>query len=358
MDSFATTVQQLARPAVRDLVPYSSARSLYGGQDAILLDANESPADPLGQGTGLNRYPHPQPPPLIVAMADLYGVSTDRVFAGRGTDEAIDTLLRTFCEASEDSILVCPPTYGLYEVAANIQGAKVKEVPLLTQSFALNAAGILDAWDERCKLVFLCSPNNPTGNTMRREDVAAVCQGLQDKAVVVLDEAYIEFCPDASMTGTLASYPNLVVLRTLSKAWGMAGARVGVALGHPSLIALMNKVRAPYPLAKPVIDQVMPQLTAQGREQCLQRSQEVMRRREQLNDRLNGFACVEQVYPSEANFVLARFKDAQAASKACREGGVIVRDLGKRPGLDNCVRISVGTDAELQQLFGILEGLS
>ena len=281
----------LARPEVRDLVPYSSARSL-ATEGEIFLDANESPWEPFDgdEALFLNRYPEPQPEALLTKLAILYGVPKPSIFMGRGADDAIDTLVRTFCAAGKDSILICPPTYGVYEVAARIQGAGICRVPVsMENGFEVDADAVLSAWKPGIKMVFLCSPNNPTANLIPVSTIERICQGLEGRAVVVLDEAYVEFASGESLCGRIAEFPNLVVLRTLSKAWALAGARCGVAIAHPAVIGLLQKVRAPYPLSAPSIRVALRGLSAEGVAAAGDRVSRILKSRAELSKSSPGF---------------------------------------------------------------------
>ncbi|MCG8425626.1 MAG: histidinol-phosphate transaminase [Proteobacteria bacterium] len=336
---------ELARTAVRELEPYSSARS-EAAEAGVYLDANESPWPPemnpdyAAVVEAMHRYPEPQPHGLIEQFSDLYGVPGESIFVGRGTDDAIDALFRVFCEAQVDRVIVCPPTYGMYEVSAAIQGASVVKVPLIADSgFQPDIASIAAAAGERTKLAFLCSPNNPTGNPVDRDAVIELCQSLS--AVVVVDEAYVEFCPQASVTDLLGRFDNLVVLRTMSKAWALAGARCGVALGHPDVIELLHRVRAPYPLSRPAVTLVENALSPQGRRYCSERIKRLITAREDLARQLVARGDVEFIYPSEANFLLVKVHDVNTWLGASRHAGILIRDRsGVVPG---CVRITVGS---------------
>jgi histidinol-phosphate aminotransferase len=336
-----TKVLELARPTIRTLKPYSSARSVTKTGD-IFLDANESP---WGE---FNRYPEPQPWLLRNLLAKIYERDVDEVFLGRGTDEAIDTLVRTFCESGKDSILICPPTYGVYEVAAHIQGAKVSLLPQFAENgFSISTKRLIEAHRPDIKIVFLCSPNNPTGHLIDDKTLEEVTDGLREKAVVVVDEAYMEFSGKPSFARRIDDFPNLIVLRTLSKAWGLAGVRCGVALGHPAVVELLQKVRAPYPLSTPAVREAMKALTSQEAHiQLRERITEIARARENLRSELSKFSFVEQVFPSAANFILIKVKDATSVMEACRRRGIVLRDRSHDFGLMNCIRISVGTPSE------------
>jgi len=346
----------LARPAVRKMAAYKSARSL-GLSGDIYLDANESPWDPTTglsspRGT-LNRYPSPQPPELVSALCDLYGVEKEWITIGRGTDDCIDWLVRTFCEARTEAIGICPPTYGMYEVAANLQGAEVKYFPTTKETgFAIDTKAILGAWTPALKMVFVCTPNNPTGNAVPHETIMELAEGLLGKAIVVVDEAYSEFSSVPSFVGKLAQFPNVVVLRTLSKAWGLAGARCGSAIAHPEITALLQKVRAPYPLPQPSLEVVLAAL--RERDRFTFRLEEAKSGRTALTEALAKLPEVIRTFPTEGNFILLETTDNHAFVKKCLKGGIVVRDRSSDQGLANCVRITVGTVEENVRLLRAL----
>lgn len=346
----------LARPAVRNMAAYKSARSL-GLQGEIYLDANESPWDPsTGQSSArgtLNRYPSPQPPELVAALCDLYGVEKEWITVGRGTDDAIDWLVRTFCEAGTESIGICPPTYGMYEVAANLQGAGVRYFPTTKESgFVIDTKAILDAWTPALKMVFVCTPNNPTGNAVPHATLMELAEGLLGKAILVVDEAYSEFSSIPSFVTKLPQFPNVVVLRTLSKAWGLAGARCGSAIAHPEITALLQKVRAPYPLPQPCLEVVLAAL--RQRDRFSFKLEESKASRATLVQALSRLPEVVRVFPSEGNFLLLETTDNAAFVRKCLKGGIVVRDRSSDQGLANCVRITVGTTEENVRLLRAL----
>lgn len=361
-------ILSLVRPAVLALKPYSSARKEFtkgAGSPAkwTWLDANENPTTPSGslpagaaREVVLNRYPEPQPPELVERLASLYGVAPAQLIVTRGSDEGIDLLLRAFCSEGRDSILVTPPTYGMYEVAAAIQGARVVGVPLVREkNFALDADAVIAAWQPGLKIVFLCSPNNPTGGLLSRSAILKVARELEGKAMVVVDKAYIEFSGKSTLTAEIADTPNLVVLRTLSKAFGLAGARVGVTIGNPALIAVLQKIIAPYPVPAPVAAAALAALTPEGIAAARESAAALADARKELSTRLAALPCVKQVWPSDANFLLVEVSDSARVMAAARSAGVVLRDRSREPGLAGCIRITAGT-AEQNQL--VLEALS
>jgi len=348
----------LARPAIRKMAAYKSARSL-GLKGEIYLDANESPWDPTtGRGSakgGLNRYPAPQPEALVRILSELYAVDPSCLTVGRGTDDAIDWIVRTFCEAEKEEVGICPPTYGMYEVAANLQGAGIRYFPTKKEDgFAIDAKAILSAWTPSLKVVFVCSPNNPTGNAVPHETLAELAEGLLGKAILVVDEAYGEFSDVPSFTTRLKDFPNAIVLRTLSKAWGLAGARCGTAIAHPEITKLLQKVRAPYPIPQPALEAVLSAL--QNSDSFQFRLQEWKASRDVLAAELAKLPEVTKVFPTDGNFLLLDTADASALLSKCLEAGIVVRDRSSDTGLMNCVRISVGTAEENVRLLRALRG--
>ncbi|MDO4430616.1 MAG: histidinol-phosphate transaminase [Lonepinella koalarum] len=346
------TISQLSRKNIQALTPYQSARRL-GGSGDVWLNANEyalSPNFDLTDRT-FNRYPEPQPQAVIEGYARYAGVAPENVLVSRGGDESIELIIRAFCEAN-DSILYCPPTYGMYAVSADTCGIATKTVPL-TADFQLDLAQI-KANLEGVKVVFVCSPNNPTGNLIKRSDLLELLQITAGKAIVVVDEAYIEFCPEASLVSELANFPHLAIIRTLSKAFALAGLRCGFTLANAELIGVLQKVIAPYPLPVPVSDIAAQALSPQGIEQMKTRVAEVITLRAELQKNLENLPLVEQVFDSEANYLLFKCQDGQKVFKALWEQGIILRDQHKALGLQNCIRITVGTAEENQRVIDYL----
>lgn len=342
---------KLARKSIQKLVAYSSART-ESMQKGIHLDANENP---FWREDGLNRYPNPQPVLLRQRLANRYGIEPSQLLMTRGSDEGIDLLTRVFCEANEDAIIITPPTYGMYEVAANIQGVQIVRVPLEKDSgFTLNKEGILNQYHSTIKLIFLCSPNNPTGNILNSDDVITLCKAFQNQALVVLDEAYIEFSITNSLSHLVSQYSNLVILRTLSKAFGLAGARLGSLIADPNIIELLLKVIPPYPIPSPVEQAAMGSLTIENQAMVCSQIQSIQRERNKLQDFLTTLSSVEYVYPSQANFLLVKVNDASTWMDICKRHGIIIRSRVNLHGLKNCVRITIGTDEENKCLKEVL----
>lgn len=339
-------LEHLARPEILTLKPYSHA----AWQPTLTrLHANEAPWRPAGDTTaaGLNRYPEPQPDPLLARLAELYAVPKDRVLATRGSDEAIDLLSRIFLRAGRDAILQCSPSFGMYQVAARIQGAEVIEVPLeRARGWSLDPERLLAAWRPRVKLVYLCSPNNPTGNSLDTAALETICRRLDGKAVVVLDEAYIEWSSSPSLTPWLSRHPTLAILRTLSKAHALAGARIGALLAHPDLIRLARRVIPPYSLAQPTVEAALRALAPEELAASRALLADLLREREYLRRGLAASPLVETVWPSDTNFLLLDCPDADRFMRLSMAGGSIVRDLRGYPSLPASLRVSVGTRAQ------------
>ena len=346
-----TWPKSIARKAVVDMSVYS-ARG--GATDALHLDANENPyaPPPVVGASGYNRYPAQQPETLVQRLAGVYGVTPDQLMVGRGADEGIECLLRAFCEADQDSILTCPPTFGYYKTCADIQGAGVVEVPL-SEDYAWDIPAIIDsAKAASVKMVFLCSPNNPTGNSLTREVVLKVCSAAPDTLIVV-DEAYIEFSEQESLADQIGTVRNLVVLRTLSKAYALAGVRGGALLADPAVIELLLKVLPPYPIARPVEAAIMNALAPSAMAVHAQRLEEALSERKRLAEGLAQSEYVERVYPSDANFILLAVKDDEALFAKLRQFNVKIRDYRSTTGR---VRVSLGSPDEntiALQAFGV-----
>jgi histidinol-phosphate aminotransferase len=348
-------VLALARPDILQLRPYQHA-----AWDPSLerMHANEMPWRAQGDNSaaGLNRYPEPQPRALVERMAGLYGVPLANVLVGRGSDEAIDLLVRAFCRAGEDSVVITPPTFGFYKVAALIQGAGVIEVPLLAGGFALDVTAVLEA-ARRAKIVFLCSPNNPTGNLLDEGDIRRICRELATQALVCVDEAYLEFTDRPSLAARLAEYQNLVVLRTLSKAYALAGARLGTLIASEDIVGLLKRIIPPYAIPASTVEQVLALTEAPQRAIAAARIRTLVEERARAAARLGRMACVARVCPSDANFLLVEFRDAGRALEAGKRAGLLVRDFSQAPALANCLRISIGTPAQNERLLTALERL-
>ncbi len=355
-------VLALVREDLRGFAGYSSARSeTLDGE--IWLNANESAwANAADDGASCRRYPDPQPAALRGALADLYGVAPQRLLIGRGSDEAIDLLVRATCAPGRDAVMVTPPVFGMYAVSARLQAAPLVEVPLLDDADAglvPDFAAICDAAiAHSAKLVFLCSPSNPGGAAIARDDIAALARRLDGHAIVVVDEAYGEFSEVASATTLLDAHANLMVLRTLSKAHALAAARIGVAIGDPALVEVLRRCQAPYPLPAPSVALGVAGLSAKARAATAERVEIVRRERVRLQHALHDLPGVLRVYPSDANFLLVRFRDAEAVFRALLAAGIVVRDQRAARGLGDALRITIGTPEQNDRVLSVLAALS
>ena len=339
-----SSINHLVRSNILRLTPYSSARSEYKGWAEIFLDANENPYD-----TGYNRYPDPLQWKLKERISVLKGVAPENIFLGNGSDEAIDLLIRIFCEPGVDHIITLPPTYGMYKVSADIANVPVKEV-LLDKDFQPDVAAILSAADGHSKLLFLCSPNNPTANSFKLDKVQELLAGFP--GIVVVDEAYIDFSGQPSCINLLAEFPNLVVMQTFSKAWGMAGIRLGMAFASEEITGLFNKVKPPYN-----INQLTQEVALEALENQQQQEewvQQILGQRVVLTQYLSGLDYVQRIYPSDANFLLVQVKDPKSVYDFLVSNGIIVRDRSRVALCEGCLRITIGTPEENEQLFRAL----
>lgn len=341
-------MEKLARQQVQALTPYLSARRI-GGCGDVWLNANESPFNNEYKidFARLNRYSDCQPQALIQAYARYAGVQPEQVLTSRGADEGIELLICAFCEPNQDAILFCPPTYGMYAISAETFGVERKKVPLTTD-WQLDLPSI-EANLDRVKLVFVCSPNNPTGNLVKRADIIKLLEMTQDRAIVVMDEAYIDFCPEASTVDLLAQYPNLAILRTLSKAFALAGLRCGFTLANPELINVLLKVIAPYPVPVPVADIAVQALSEGGLARAKYQVLELGANRAYLQVGLSMVPGV-QVFEGWGNYLLVKFPDGNALFKAAWDHGIILRNSP----IENCVRISVGNREECEKTVAFI----
>ena len=333
-------LEELVRPNIRTLKPYSTARDEFsGGEITTWLDANENPYD-----NGVNRYPDPHQKLLKQKIAALKGVREEQVFIGNGSDEAIDLCYRIFCRPGVDNAVSIAPTYGMYRVAADINDVEMREVAL-GADFSLPADALLAAADERTRLLWLCSPNNPTGNAFPAAGIERLLREFD--GMVVLDEAYIDFADGGGFLPRLGEFPNLIVLQTLSKAWGMAGLRIGLAFAAREVAALFSRVKYPYNIPGP---------TQRAAEEMLGRDltpqiAEIRSERRRLASELASCPCIERVYPSQTNFLLVRTPAPDALYDALIEAGIIVRNRSRAAGCEGCLRLTVGTTAENDRLL-------
>ena len=341
-------MEKLARKQVQELTPYLSARRI-GGSGDIWLNANESPFNNEYKTTfdRLNRYSECQPEDLINAYAAYAGVKPEQTLTSRGADEGIELLVRAFCEPGEDAILYCPPTYGMYSISAETIGVERKMVPL-SADWQLDLEGIKANLDN-VKLVFVCSPNNPTGNLVNRDDIISLLEMTQDRAIVVMDEAYIDFCPEASTVDLLEKYQNLAILRTLSKAFALAGLRCGFTLANESLINVLLKVIAPYPVPIPVADIAVQALSEAGLARANKQVATLNANRAYLEKELSQLEGVT-VFEGWGNYLLVQFPDGDALFKAAWDKGIILRNSP----IEDCVRISIGSQEECEKTLAFI----
>jgi histidinol-phosphate aminotransferase len=341
-------LDKLLRENIRGLVPYSSARDDFNGEAQIFLDANEnSLGSPLTRW--YNRYPDPHQWKVKEALAKIKGVAPAHIFLGNGSDECIDLLYRAFCVPGKDNVIINPPTYGMYEVSANINDVEVRRAVLL-DDFQLDLVHLERLADEQTKIIWICSPNNPTANSMNRQDIEVVLNNFP--GLVVIDEAYINFSRHRSFIQELTEYPNLVVLQTMSKAWGLAGLRLGMAFASEAIIDVYNKVKPPYNINQATQELALAALEEVEQVNGMIRALVVMR--EQLAADLRTLGCVQTVYPSDANFLLVKVEDARRMYEYLLGDGIVVRDRSKVELCGGCLRITVGTEKENAELIRAL----
>ena len=328
--------EKLLRKNIIDLNPYSSARHEYSGRDAIYFDANENPYN-----IPYNRYPDPIQSELKMKLSLIKGVKSEQIFTGNGSDEIIDLLIRAFCEPSRDNILIPEPSYGMYEVCARINDVVIKKA-LLRRDFNLDTSLILSLADERTKVIFICSPNNPTANSFKESDIIKIL--LNFNGIVVLDEAYIDFASHKGFLRYLNDYPNLVILQTFSKAWGMAGIRLGIGFGNAELINILNKIKYPYNVSMLTQKTALEMLERKSEMEMWVRS--ILDQRNFLEENLRQLSFVQKVYPSDANFLLVRVNDPVSVYSYLGSSKMIIRNRSKMPLCEDCIRITVGTAIE------------
>lgn len=348
-------IENITPKNILDLVPYASAkRELFNTEVAdqsLWLNANESPY--CENDSNLNRYPDFQSDVLIDSYAAYAGVEPSQVLATRGADEGIELLVRTFCTPGKDSIVINTPTYGMYKICATTFNISTIEVPL-TDEYQLDVETLTN---QPAKLVFICSPNNPTGGLINRQNIISVIEAYKDKALVILDEAYIEFCAEATVADMIGQYPNLVVLRTLSKAFALAGIRCGFTIAQPAVIDMLKKVIAPYPIPAPVEQVAVQALSQLGINKMQQQVQQLNQQKQDFIDQLTGFDFIQRIQTSDTNFVLLKVDDKQTVMDAMQKQDIYIRDQSKQPGLANCVRITIGSDEQMLAVINVLEGL-
>lgn len=351
-------VLDLARPELRALVPYTPGAY---EPDFTRMNANESPYRAPGDTTarGLNLYPPPRPWALRTRLASQYSVPEEEILVTRGSSEAIDVLIRGFCAAREDGIIVCPPTFDMYRLYAGIQGAKVVEVPLRRHAqpeldFAIDTRGVIEALNRHTKLIFVCSPNNPTGCSMAASDVEAICEAARGRSLVVLDEAYLEFSDRPSFRALQADNEHVVLLRTLSKFVSLAGVRCGALIATPKLTEFLGSVLPPYTFPTPSIELVLDALSADSLEISMERNALLRSERVRLAAALSNAPNVTRVWPSDANFLLIETTDRDRFADTVRRGGILVRTFGEQKSLERCVRITVGRPEDNDRLLEVI----
>ncbi|MBR2647776.1 MAG: histidinol-phosphate transaminase [Sediminibacterium sp.] len=333
-------LQSLIRDNIKNLVAYSSARDEFSGEAKVFLDANEnSLGSPLTKW--YNRYPDPHQLAIKQKLAIIKSIPVEHIFLGNGSDECIDLLFRSFCNPGKDNVVICPPTYGMYQVSANINDVGIKKVPL-TEDFQLDLIHLENVVDANTKMIWLCSPNNPTGNSLNRADIEIVLNNFN--GLVVVDEAYINFSKQKSFLQELADYPNLVVLQTLSKAWGLAGLRLGMAFASAAIIEVLNKVKPPYNISQATQELVLKALDEVG--QVNDMIKLLVDMRDALADVFRSMPTVEKVYPSDGNFILVKVKDARKLYEFLITKGIVLRDRSNVQLCEDCLRITVGSEKD------------
>lgn len=349
------SIYDLARPEVRDLKPYTAAPVPDG---VVRLNANEAiaypyPACEIG---ALNRYPELRPDSLQLALADLYGIEPDYLCPVRGSSEGIDLLVRTFCRAYTDNVVVLPPTFEMYAAYAGMQAAEVRSVPLTEENgYAIDWQAVDAACDEQTRIVFICSPNNPTGSLVPADEIADFARRNQDRFIVAVDEAYIEFCEQESMIPQIPAIENLVIFRTLSKAYALAGTRCGAVLGTPELIRMLSAMMSPYAISAPVAELVLSALSVANIAGAKQQIEATIAERQRLAAVLEASPACETVWPSAANFILTRFANDYPVTESLEDARILVRYFGDRPELLRCARITIGSAAHTDRIAAALQ---
>lgn len=343
-------LQSIVRKHILSLAPYSSARDEYTGKEGVFLDANENP---IGSATpeNWNRYPDPYQAAIKEKIAPIKGCRPTQIFLGNGSDEPIDLIIRLTCEPKEDNIIILPPTYGMYEVSASVNNVQVQKIDL-TEDYELDVDAIIEAINPKTKLIFICSPNNPTGNIINREAILTIIDNFEH-GLVIIDEAYNDFSDEPSFIPELDNFPNVMVLQTFSKAWGLAALRLGMAFANEELIKLLNKIKYPYNIngltQKLLIENIS------NTDFVVNSVNTLNNNRKLLAEELSELSIVENIFPSDANFLLVKFQDAKAVFDYLIEQKTIVRDRSKVKLCDNSLRISIGTTEENTHLMNLLK---
>jgi len=342
-------INNLVRPNVAGLKPYSSARDEYQstGSEMVFLDANENPFQ-----TDVNRYPDPQQRNLKAELAKMKNVSTEHILLGNGSDEVLDLLFRSFCEPGKDNVITLPPTYGMYKVLANINNIENREV-LLSTDFEPKVEEILNSIDQNTKMIFLCSPNNPTGNSFSEEKIIHILENFN--GLVIIDEAYIDFSTEESWLNKLEQYPNLVITQTLSKAFGMAGIRLGICYASAEIIEILNKIKPPYNVNELTQSRALDRLL--NKEKVNSEISDLLKERDLLSKALVQVNFIEKIYPSDANFILVKVDDANNRYDQLLKKGIVIRNRTTQPLCENTLRFTVGTGEENEKLLKALQSL-
>ncbi|MBJ6368677.1 histidinol-phosphate transaminase [Snuella sp. CAU 1569] len=339
-------IESLIRPAIKALKPYSSARDEFQGvsDPMVFLDANENPFD-----NGVNRYPDPKQRTVKSILSDIKGIPVENMLLGNGSDEVLDLIFRVFCEPNQDNILILPPTYGMYEVLANLNAIEIKKIQL-TDDFQPDVENILSKADKNSKLLFLCSPNNPTGNSFTSESITELVNNF--KGIIVIDEAYIDFSNGESWSTKLEEFPNLIVTQTLSKAYGMAGIRLGICFASTQIINVLNAIKPPYNVNELTQQKAIEQLSS--KEVTANQIKTILEERTKLVSELETVNYVLKIYPSDANFILVKVDDATKRYNQLIDRGIVIRNRTTQPGCDNCLRLTIGTPEENEVLIKTL----
>jgi len=344
-------ISLLLRDNIKKLVPYASARDEFSGSAHIFLDANEnslgSPISPA-----FNRYPDPHQQKIKERLTQIKGLPPQNIFLGNGSDECIDLLYRAFCNPGKDNVIIHPPTYGMYEVSAHIHDVEVRRA-LLTDEFELDLPAIEGLVDEKTKIIWICSPNNPTGNAFNARDIEMILNNFD--GLVVIDEAYINFSRQPSFIRELIEYPNLVVLQTFSKAWGLAGLRMGMAFASEFIIDVMNRIKPPYNIGQPTQSLVLEAL--RETDAVNEMIRKIVHMRNELAEKLSQISSVLCVYPSESNFLLVKIREARHVYEMLLNSGIVVRDRSSAPGCTDCLRITIGTQEQNEKLLTTLSSI-
>ncbi|MCS5710406.1 histidinol-phosphate transaminase [Candidatus Berkiella aquae] len=347
-------MRELIRPELRELTAYDIPVRAPG----IWLNANESPWDinEVMFVQNVNRYPEQVTQLLLEQLCAIYQVQADQLLLTRGSDEGIDILVRLFCRPYQDEVIICPPTFGMYQQSVKLQGAKLVTVPLLVdKGFQWDLQKIKQSISSNTKMIFICSPNNPTGNVIPPEEILALLNFVNEKVLVVIDEAYIEFAQNESMTSYISQYSNLVILRTLSKAFGLADLRCGMVISQAPLIDMLQNLMPPYPFSAMTL-KIINMATSQHKLQQVNKNIALIKQqREWMLSELGKLKCVDKIYSSEANFLLVMFKDATSVLESCQQNNIYLRDFSAIPGLMNGIRISIGLENQNQQLLAVLK---